>query len=137
MVYNIQYNNTGNNITSYNTGNNIASYSIFSQITMYVDDAFIISGELMTKAKYAIYYDYDEMHTCVFVAIDGMIPSAYRLDTYEIGNSREVLEENINSAIYTKFKSNERNLMNIMNYKIKFHIKDNLDFKSLIIMNGV
>ena len=66
-----------------------------------------------------------------------MIPSAYRLDTYEIGNSREVLEENINSAIYTKFKSNKRNLMNIMNYKIKFHIKDNLDFKSLIIMNGV
>lgn len=133
MVYNIQYNNTGNNITSYNDD----KFSQIERITMYIDDAFIILGELMTKAKYAIYYDYDEMHTCVIVAIDGMIPSAYRLDTYEIGNSREVLEENINSAIYTKFKSNKRNLMNIMNYKIKFHIKDNLDFKSLIIMNGV
>jgi len=127
------YNNTGNNITSYNDN----KFSQIERITMYIDDAFIILGELMTKVKYAIYYDYDEMHTCVIVAIDGMIPSAYRLDTYEIGNSREVLEENINSAIYTKFKSNKRNLMNIMNYKIKFHIKDNLDFKSLIIMNGV
>ena len=133
MVYNIQYNNTGNNITSYNDD----KFSQIERITMYIDDAFIILGKLMTKAKYAIYYDYDEMHTCVIVAIDGMIPSAYRLDTYEIGDSREVLEENINSAIYTKFKSNKRNLMNIMNYKIKFHIKDNLDFKSLIIMNGV
>lgn len=134
MVYNIQYNNTGNNITSYSM---IDKFSQIERITMYIDDAFIILGELMTKVKYAIYYDYDEMHTCVIVAIDGMIPSAYRLDTYEIGDSREVLEENINSAIYTKFKSNKRNLMNIMNYKIKFHIKDNLDFKSLIIMNGV
>ena len=130
MVYNIQYNNTGNNITSYNDD----KFSQVERITMYIDDAFIISGELMTKAKYAIYYDYDEMHTCVTVAIDGMMPSAYYLDTYKIGDSREVLEENINSAIYTKLKSRKRKLMN---YKIKFHIKDNLDFKSLIIMNGV
>ena len=124
MVYNIQYNNTGNNITSYNDD----KFSQVERITMYIDDAFIISGELMTKAKYAIYYDYDEMHTCVIVAIDGMMPSAYYLDTYEIGDSREVLEENINSAIYTKLKSRKRKLTN---YKIKFHIKDNLDFKSV------
>lgn len=136
MVYNIQYNNTGNNITSYNDD----KFSQIERITMYIDDAFIIVGEFMTKVTYAIYYDYDEMHTCVIVAIDGMMPSAYYLDTYEIGESREVLEENINSAIYTKLKSNKRNffyLMNITNYKIKLHIKDNLDFKSLIIMNGV
>lgn len=136
MVYNIQYNNTGNNITSYNDD----KFSQIERITMYIDDAFIIVGEFMTKVKYAIYYDYDEMHICVIVAIDGMMPSAYYLDTYEIGDSREVLEENINSAIYTKLKSNKRNffyLMNITNYKIKLHIKDNLDFKSLIIMNGV